>query len=39
MQDGRIMIERVAIAAAYLRHEPLINEHGFPAAAPGDLLQ
>jgi hypothetical protein len=38
-KDCRIMIERVAIAAAYLRHEPLINEHGFPEASAGDLLQ
>jgi hypothetical protein len=38
-KDCRIMIERVAIAAAYLRREPLINEHGFPAVVLGDLLQ
>jgi hypothetical protein len=38
-KDCRIMLERVAIATAYLRHEPLINEHGFPEAVPGDPLQ
>jgi hypothetical protein len=38
-KDCRIMIERLAIATAYLRHEPLINEHGFPEPVPGDLLQ
>lgn len=31
-KDCRLMLERVAICTAYLRHEPLINEHGFPKA-------
>jgi len=38
-KDCRIMIERVAIATAYLRHEPLINEHGFPRSVSGDPLE
>jgi hypothetical protein len=38
-KDCRIMIERVAIATAYLRHEPLINEHGFPKSVSGDPLE
>jgi len=38
-KDCRFMLERVALSAAYLRHEPLINEHGFPKASPEDLLQ
>ena len=32
------MLERVALSAAYLRNEPLINEHGFPKAPQGDPL-
>ena len=38
-KDCRVMLERVALSTAYLRHEPLINEHGFPKVAPGDPLQ
>ncbi len=38
-KDCRLMLERVALSAAYLRHEPLINEHGFPKASPEDPLQ
>jgi hypothetical protein len=38
-KDCRIMLERVALSTAYLRHEPLINEHGFPKASPEDPLQ
>ena len=38
-KDCRIMLERVAISTAYLRREPLINEHGFPKASPEDPLQ
>jgi hypothetical protein len=37
-KDCRIMLERVALSAAYLRNEPLINEHGFPKATQGDPL-
>ena len=37
-KDCRIMLERVALSTAYLRHEPLINEHGFPKASPEDPL-
>jgi hypothetical protein len=37
-KDCRIMLERVALSAAYLRHEPLINEHGFPKASLEDPL-
>jgi hypothetical protein len=37
-KDCRIMLERVALSTAYLRHEPLINEHGFPKASPADPL-
>lgn len=29
-KDCRVMLERLALATAYLRREPLINEHGFP---------
>jgi hypothetical protein len=28
-KDCRIMLERVSLSAAYVRHEPLINEHVF----------
>lgn len=38
-KDCRIMLERVAISTAYLRREPLINEHGFPKASREDPLQ
>jgi hypothetical protein len=38
-KDCRIMLERAAISTAYLRREPLINEHGFPKASPDDPLQ
>jgi hypothetical protein len=37
-KDCRIMLERVALTTAYLRHEPLINEHGFPKVSSEDLL-
>jgi hypothetical protein len=37
-KDCRIMLERVALATAYIRQEPLINEHGFPKAPPEDPL-
>jgi hypothetical protein len=37
-KDCRIMLERVALTAAYLRHEPLINEHGFPKPSRDDPL-
>jgi hypothetical protein len=37
-KDCWVMLERIAISAAYLRHEPLINEHGFPKASPEDPL-
>jgi hypothetical protein len=37
-KDCRIMLERVALATAYLRQEPLINEHGFPKASSEDPL-
>jgi hypothetical protein len=37
-KDCRIMLERVALTTAYLRHEPLINEHGFPKATREDPL-
>lgn len=38
-KDCRIMLERLALSTAYLRHEPLINEHVFPKASPDDPLQ
>jgi hypothetical protein len=38
-KDCRIALERIALSAAYLRGEPLINEHGFPEYPPGDPLQ
>lgn len=38
-KDCRIVLERLALSAAYLRGEPLINEHGFPEYPPGDPLQ
>jgi hypothetical protein len=28
-KDCRIMLERIGLSTAYLRHEPLINENGF----------
>jgi hypothetical protein len=34
----RIMLERMALSAAFLQHEPLINEHGFPEPAQDDPL-
>ena len=37
-KDCRITLERIALSAAYLRGEPLINEHGFPEYPPGDPL-
>jgi hypothetical protein len=38
-KDCRIALERLALSAAYLRGELLINEHGFPEYPPGDPLQ
>ena len=38
-KDCRIVLERLALSAAYLRGEPLINEHGFPRYPLGDPLQ
>jgi hypothetical protein len=38
-KDCRIALERLALSAAYLCGEPLINEHGFPEYPPGDPLQ
>ena len=32
------MLERMALATAYMRHEPLINEHGFPKVLEGNPL-
>jgi hypothetical protein len=37
-KDCRITLERLALSAAYLRGEPLINEHGYPEYPPGDPL-
>ena len=37
-KDCRITLERLALATAYLRGEPLINEHGFPECRAGDPL-
>ena len=37
-KDCRIALERLVLSAAYLRGEPLINEHGFPEYPPGDPL-
>jgi hypothetical protein len=38
-KDCRIVLERLALSTAYLRGEPLINEHGFPEYPPDDPLQ
>lgn len=38
-KDCRIMLERLALVAAYLRGEHVINEHGFPSYLPGAPLQ
>jgi hypothetical protein len=38
-KDCRIVLERLALTAAYLRGEHVINEHGFPGYPPGDPLQ
>ncbi|HTQ91209.1 MAG TPA: hypothetical protein VMK84_17125, partial [Streptosporangiaceae bacterium] len=38
-KDHRIMVERLAISAAYLQGEQLINEGGFPAYPKGHPLQ
>ena len=38
-KDCRIVLERLALSAAYLQGEPLINEHGFPEYPLGDPLQ
>lgn len=37
-KDCRIALERLALSAAYLRGEPLINEHGFPEYRADDPL-
>jgi hypothetical protein len=37
-KDCRIMLERIALSAAFLQREPLINEHGFPEPAQDDPL-
>jgi hypothetical protein len=37
-KDCRIMLERVALSTAYLRREPLINEHVFPKSQLEDPL-
>jgi hypothetical protein len=37
-KDCRIALERLALSAAYLRGEPLINEHGFPEYPADDPL-
>jgi hypothetical protein len=37
-KDCRIMLERIALTSAFMKHEPLINEHGFPAPTPDDPL-
>jgi hypothetical protein len=37
-KDCRIVLERLALSAAYLRGEPLINEHGFPRYPSDDPL-
>jgi hypothetical protein len=38
-KDCRIVLERLALSTAYLRGEPLINEHGFPEYPANDPLQ
>jgi hypothetical protein len=38
-RDCRIMLERLALSVAYVRGEPLINEHGFPEYPLGHPLQ
>ena len=37
-KDCRITLERISLSAAYLRGEPLINEHGFPKYPSEDPL-
>ncbi len=37
-KDCRIVLERLALSAAYLRGEHLINEHGFPGYPSGSPL-
>jgi hypothetical protein len=37
-KNCRIVLERLALPAAYLRGEPVINEHGFPGYPSGDPL-
>lgn len=39
IKDCRIMLERLAISAAYLHGEHVINERGFPEYPPGHPLQ
>lgn len=39
IKDCRIMLERLAISAAYLHGEHLINERGFPEYPPGQPLE
>ena len=38
-KDCRIALERLALTAAYLREEHVINEHGFPRYLAGNPLQ
>jgi hypothetical protein len=38
-KDCRIVLERLALTAAYLRGEHVINEHGFPVYESIDPLQ
>jgi len=38
-KDCRIALERLALSTAYMRGEPLINEHGFPEYPADDPLQ
>jgi hypothetical protein len=37
-ENCRIVLERLALSAAYLRGEPVINEHGFPGYPSDDLI-
>lgn len=39
IKDCRVMLERLAISAAYLHGEHLINERGFPEYPPSHPLQ
>lgn len=37
-KDCRITLERLALSCAFLRREPIINEHGFPRPEDDDPL-